>query len=121
VVPVKFSSITGEDKGILICVLATNQELELECEARKGIAKFHSKWSPVSVANFTHEAVITFKEQLNEMDMNKKLQFVNSCPQNVFQINKKTNKIELSPNGLNNCNFCGDCLRKVDNMGMDSE
>ncbi len=48
--------------------------------------------------------MITFKEQLNEMDMNKKLQFVNSCPQNVFQINKKTNKIELSPNGLVNLN-----------------
>jgi hypothetical protein len=32
--------------------------------------------------------------------MSRKLKFVNSCPTEVFLINKKTNKIEITPNGL---------------------
>ena len=60
--------------GIVICTLSRNQEIELECEARKGMVitqifnfihnfyifkgKIHAKWSPVCLANFTHEAII---------------------------------------------------------------
>lgn len=52
VTPVKFKSIFGEEVGVTIAKLKKDQEIDLECIAKKGFGKDHAKWSPAAVANF---------------------------------------------------------------------
>lgn len=40
---------------ILLAKLSRGQEIELTCKAYKGIAKFHSKWSPLSAVGFEYD------------------------------------------------------------------
>jgi len=40
--------------------LGKHQELDLTCVAKKGIAKEHSKWSPVATATFRHVPVVRY-------------------------------------------------------------
>lgn len=57
---------------------------------RKGIGKIHAKFSPVSVANFQHIPVIKLNEKLNDFELDKKQEFIKSCPTNVYTINPNT-------------------------------
>ena len=118
--PIKVFNVNGEENGITIVKLSKNQEISLTCEARKGIGKFHSKWSPVCVANFQHDAVIKLKESvMNELSLEQKKEFVNSCPVKVYAINEKTQKIEII--NENKCMFCDECIKKIEGFKGDSE
>ncbi|KAI5852665.1 DNA-directed RNA polymerase [Morchella snyderi] len=44
-----------EGQGAIICKLRKGQELKMKCIAKKGIAKEHAKWSPVSAMGFEYD------------------------------------------------------------------
>jgi DNA-directed RNA polymerase II subunit RPB3 len=112
VVPVKMFSPLGEHRevGIPIVKLSRNQHLHVQMEAEKGIGKMHAKWSPVSVASFQYEPVITVREERSKiLPENVRRAFVECCPTKVFDIDAKTNAIRVA-NPMN-CTFCGECER----------
>lgn len=45
----------ADQKGVLLCKLRKEQELRLVCIAKKGVAKEHAKFSPVSAVGFEYD------------------------------------------------------------------
>jgi DNA-directed RNA polymerase II subunit RPB3 len=58
--PVKFfSPVDGREVGIPITRLGKNQSVHVRCHALKGFGKMHAKWTPINIATFKHEPVLT--------------------------------------------------------------
>jgi len=116
--PVKFySPVDKSEVGVLISKLKKGQEIDLECTARKGVARDHAKYSPVCVANFQYEPVISLNQNmLPLLSKEQKIDFVNSCPTRVYGLNKKTEQIEIE--NVMNCMFCEECVKKTETFKL---
>lgn len=114
--PAKFFSAFHKDaegnpreSGILIAKLKKDQEIDLQCIARKGIGKDHAKYSPVATAKFRYEPVIELNYQaMDKLSLEQKNTFVNSCPAKVYKLN---NAEDIEIVNLMNCMFCDECVR----------
>ncbi len=114
--PAKFYSVINKDEdgnakeiGILIGKLKQGQEVDVECIARKGIGKDHTKFSPVAVANFQYEPQIELNQQIiQNVTKEQKVAFVNSCPTNVYELSHND---EIVIANHMKCMFCDECVR----------
>lgn len=108
--PVEYPSVTGEDRGVMIMKLQRGQELDIECIAKKGQGKIHSKWTPCSVANFQYNPIIELDQmQMASLSINQKMEFVNTCPKKVFGYNSRTGQVEIEDS--KECVFCDECTK----------
>lgn len=100
-----------QDGPILILKLRKNQEIDITCNARKGIGKEHAKWSPVATAVFKYTPDIYLNQAKieSQLTLEEKKEIVSSCPVAVYKINEE-DQIEISR--LNKCMFCEECVRK---------
>lgn len=59
--------------------------------ARKGIAKTHAKWSPVSTCQMRKQPTVELDEdKINRgLDVEKKKEFIAVCPRKVFKFNEQ--------------------------------
>lgn len=96
-----------DSDGILIATLQKHQTLKLTCVAVKGTGRTHAKWSPV-VAFMVKPMPIIKVNASHALSLSKKQQtrFVESCPQNVYRLAKKTVDVE----DAYACTYCNACV-----------
>lgn len=112
VVPVHYG-----DDSILLAKLGKNQELNLIATARKGIGKEHAKYIPVAVATFQHDPHVTLDDALvNELDEEKKKEFVECCPTKVYHYDEQSRQVTVEE--PRNCTYCEECIMKAESYGM---
>jgi len=117
--PARFYSVINKDDdgrpkevGILIGKLKEGQTVDVECIARKGIGKDHSKYCPVAIANFQYEPQIELNHSIiQNIPKEDKIAFVKSCPTKVYEL---TNNDEISVENHMRCIFCDECVRLAD-------
>ncbi|KRX10698.1 DNA-directed RNA polymerase, RBP11-like dimerization domain [Pseudocohnilembus persalinus] len=109
--PAKFYSELNPDRVVDIPIIKLNQGQRFKCDIKveKGIGKMHSKWSPVSVAAMAYEPIIQLAPELDNMILQKKEQFVKSCPAQVYGLDPKTNRIEIINKDA--CMYCDECTK----------
>lgn len=119
--PVNFHRIESESNkqeppGVLIVKLRKNQELVVNCIARKGIGKDHAKWSPVATAVYKCEPEISLNEELmNKLTDHEKLELVNSCPIPILRLNQQTKTLEIERN--DSYAYDNECMKKAEDFG----
>jgi len=99
----------GKDDGsgakpVLICKIRKGQELKLRCVAKKGIAKEHAKWSPVSAVAFEYDPYNKLRHTTYWYEVNQKEEWPMSDnakeeepprDDEVFDFNAKANKFYM--------------------------
>lgn len=110
VLPVKYFLPNGkEEKHVLLMKLGKNQELDIECIAKKGQGKEHAKWSPVCVCSMKYEPRVFLKEEKAlKLSLEQKMEFIGACPRKVFEFNEKNKGIEVKRQ--EDCVFCYECV-----------
>jgi len=124
--PVHFSTDAEEadtqDDGIRIVKLAKGQELQLECRARLGIGKEHSKWSAACAVSFAFAPIIRLNHAgLDELDSAQRQQIVASCPTKVYEqeVGKDgAEHLKVANEGA--CMFCDECSVVGDALRVDA-
>lgn len=107
--------IDEKDNGILIVKLKKHQRIAMTCTARKGIAKYHSKFMPTSLCLFQYQPIIELDhDELNALDLDSKVGFVQSCPRKVFDLD---NTDKISVGRLMDCHYCDECKAKARELG----
>lgn len=81
-------------RGILIAKLRRGQQIKLRAIARKGIGKFHAKWSPVATVSMFYEPEIIINETLMKtLTLKQKGEWIASNPTQVFMIDPATEEV----------------------------
>jgi len=98
------------DKGILIVKLRQGQHLKVKCIAKKGTGMEHAKWSPVSGIKCQIEPDVKIDQsKMDELDVEQKKRFVESCPTKVYTFNEETRKVEVDK--MTECTYCNECKK----------
>mmetsp|Transcript_41730 Transcript_41730/g.112105 ORF Transcript_41730/g.112105 Transcript_41730/m.112105 type:complete len:293 (-) Transcript_41730:64-942(-) len=103
------------ENGIIIAKLKKDQKLRFECYARKGIPKYHAKFMPVATAIYQFEPIIrTNKQMLDGLSLDERIEFVQSCPRKVFDLDIEDN---VHVARKEDCIFCDECVAKAKAWG----
>jgi DNA-directed RNA polymerase subunit D len=94
--------ITPANSGIPILKLGYGQSVRLECYARLGKGKVHTKWQPVSACTYKYASVI----DINLEKCNFCKRCIKACPKNVLKKEKK--KITFVE--IEKCDLCNECV-----------
>ena len=109
--PVKYKiELEGRmvERDVLLMRLGANQELSLECVAKKGIGKMHAKWSPVCVTSLRFEPMVQLNSlRAMELSEAQRKGLVASCPKKVFDYNNKSEMLEVVR--PTDCIYCDEC------------
>jgi DNA-directed RNA polymerase II subunit RPB3 len=90
----------SHDQGISIVKIGPGQHLKLKATARMGIAKEHAKWSPVAVATYRFDPIITINEEACALlTMEQKQQLVDACPDRILELDEVSGKLIFSVEG----------------------
>jgi len=105
------------DNGILIVKLKKDQGIKMTCTARKGIPKYHSKFMPVATSLYNFQQIVELDQpQMDSLDLEDKVAFVESCPTKVFDLEqddavKDGHKVGVGR--VRDCMYCDECVAKV--------
>jgi DNA-directed RNA polymerase subunit D len=87
---------------IPILKLAYGQSVRLECYARLGKGKVHTKWQPISACAYKYAPIVHIDlEKCNHCG-----QCIKACPKNILHINKK--KVTIVE--VEKCDLCNECI-----------
>lgn len=105
---------TATDDGIALLALGRGQRIRLTAFAVKGIGKEHAKWSPVAVATYKFDPIVTLDEARINADMPERarLDLARSCPRNVFAFLPASRAVVLD--NPQECIFCRECIHKME-------
>jgi len=80
-----------------------------------GISKEHAKWCPVGVATYRFiPEIFLNQEQLAKLDLDKKKQLIDCCPDRILTLDDATGKIELT-NGYEDIATFTEDLKHIQN------
>jgi DNA-directed RNA polymerase II subunit RPB3 len=89
----------SQDAGVAVVKIGPGQRLKLKAIARMGMAKEHSKWSPVAVATYRFWPIITVnEEQVATLTIEQKQELVDVCPDRILEIDDVTGSIKAVEN-----------------------
>jgi len=95
---------------IVITKLGSGQRLKFRAMARRGIAKEHAKFQPVSIVSVQHYPNIDIdRDESATLTVDQKQQIVDICPTKVYGIDHQTG--QLCVVNLLKCMFCQECTR----------
>eukprot|EP01083_Nonionella_stella_P092252 258189_1 len=121
VTPVDFRDV-GLDRDqskVLLVKLGKRQELDFDIVARKGFAKEHAKWSPVSVATYQCDPEINLDSlQMDQLSDEQKQKFVASCPTKVYSYDDHSKQVSVEQ--PRNCMYCDECINQAGDFGCPS-
>mmetsp|Transcript_105033 Transcript_105033/g.338684 ORF Transcript_105033/g.338684 Transcript_105033/m.338684 type:complete len:349 (-) Transcript_105033:75-1121(-) len=103
------------ENGILIAKMKKDNHLRMTCYARKGIAKYHAKWMPVATCIYQFQPRVDLnREMIDSLSLDDKIDFVQACPRNVFELDIE-DKVQVER--LQDCIFCDECTAKARTLG----
>ncbi|KAH8738516.1 DNA-directed RNA polymerase I [Cryptosporidium ryanae] len=98
--------VVNED--ILITKLRPGQSIEAILHCEKNIGRVHAKWSPVCTASYRLLPFFDFPK--GPITGNDAVEFKNTCPMDVFDIENSTGNIYAKH--PRNCTTCRACIEK---------
>lgn len=120
VIPVHYLDDQGrEEDPILIMKLSKNQQLDMNLVAKKGIGKTHAKWQPVATCSMRKQPTVEIdQDKVNrDLPVEKRQEFVASCPKRVFRFNDVRNTVEIED--ADKCVLCIECVRFTQAQGQE--